>query len=113
MKEQEIQELRVKFAPRECESQIEFERLMAELQDANAQAAHPHLDTIASYNKELLLMDMELHELHAKMDQLKVKRMYVEKDLKETNRFFHDLKHQLVMLNPREKFVKQENEQDV
>ena len=113
MNEQKVKELQAKFAPKECESQIEFERLMAELQDANTQAAHPYLDKIQEINHASLKKDKELHQLHAEIDSLKIIKLEVEQELKDVNRVFHDLKHQLVMLNPREKFVKPENAKDV
>ena len=113
MNSMELTELQKRFAPKECETQIEFERLMSELQEENTKKITPYNDRINAINHDLLLADKKLHELHAHMDKMRLERMEVEQDAKDINRIFHQLKHQLIMRNPREKFIKPDNDHDV
>ena len=113
MNSMELAELQNRFAPKECETQIEFERLMSELQEENTKKVTPYRDKINAYNYDLLIADKKLHELHAQIDKIKLAKMEAEQDAKDINRIFHNIKHQLIMANPREKFIKPDNDQDV
>jgi hypothetical protein len=42
------------------------------------------------------------------LNAIKVERLELEQKRKDINRVFHDLKHELIMLNPREQYVKNE-----
>ena len=39
-------------------------------------------------------------------EQIEAERMELEQKRKDINRVFHDLKHELIMLNPRENYAK-------
>ena len=97
------------FTPRKCESQIEFEDVMMAINDAQQEEKTPYKEQIARFDAQRLSLENEKHKLSIQMNELKQAKLRVEKDLKEINKKYHDLKHSWIVLNPREDFVKQED----
>lgn len=100
------QEIRAKYAARKCETQIEFDRLMSELNEEQSHLNHPYLDKKKEVMMQRENIKLQIQALRQQDTALKMQQMEFEQKQKENNRIFHDLKHELIMLNPRDQYVK-------
>ena len=96
------------FTPRKCETQIEFEEVMMQINDAQQEENTPYKEQIARFDAQRLSLESEILKIKIQLIELKQARLHVEKDLKKLNKKYHDLKHSWIVLNPREDFVKPE-----
>ena len=92
-------EIRAKYEARKCETQMEFDRVMSEMNTE-------HLDRERELAKQRELLETQKQAINIQLNQIKVERLELEQKRKEINRVFHDLKHELIMLNPRENYAK-------
>ena len=99
-------EIRAKFEARKCETQIEFDRVMSEMNTEQTHLNHPYLDRERELAKQRELLETQKQAINIQLNQIKVERLELEQKRKEINRVFHDLKHELIMLNPRENYAK-------
>ena len=100
-------EIRAKYAARKCETQMEFDRLMSEMNTEQTHLNHPYLDRERELAKQRELLETQKQAINIQLNQIKVERLELEQKRKEINRVFHDLKHDLIMLNPRENYAKE------
>ena len=100
-------EIRAKYEARKCETQMEFDRLMSEMNTEQTQLNHPYLDRERELAKQRELLETQKQAINIQLNQIKVERLELEQKRKEINRVFHDLKHDLIMLNPRENYAKE------
>ena len=98
MKREEIIE---KYKPRKVASQVEFDLIMNEM---NAEQTHmnaPYLDRERELAKQRALLEAQKKAINIQMDTIKIERLELEQKRKDINRLFHDLKHDLIVLNPK------------
>lgn len=100
-------EIRAKYEARKCKTQMEFDRLMSEMNDEQTHFNHPYLDRERELAKQRELLETQKQAINIQLNQIKVERLELEQKRKEINRVFHDLKHDLIMLNPRENYAKE------
>ena len=100
-------EIRAKYEARKCETQMEFDRLMSEMNTEQTHLDHPYLDRERELAKQRELLETQKQAINIQLNQIKVERLELEQKRKEINRVFHDLKHDLIMLNPRENYAKE------
>lgn len=105
----EIEEIKAKFQARQLESQIEFDRVMNELNTEQTHLNHPYLDRMRDIEKKINLLKVEKRSIDIQIDTLKIERVELEQKAKDINRVFHELKHELIMMNPREGYAKPED----
>ena len=91
-----------------CENQMEFDRLMSLMNTEQTHLNHPYLDRDREIAQQRENIRIQMQALKTQDAALKIERMDLEQKRKDINRIFHDLKHELIMLNPREKFQKME-----
>ena len=100
------QEIRTKYAARKCETQMEFDRVMNAMNVEQEHLNHPSLDR----ERELVLKRTKIEAailgLRIQLMEIQQERINLEQERKEINRVFHDLKHELIMMNPKEDFEK-------
>lgn len=99
-------EIRAKYEAQVCETQMEFDRLMSEMNTEQTHLNHPYLDRERELAKQRELLETQKQAINIQLNQIKVERLELEQKRKEINRVFHDLKHDLIMLNPRENYAK-------
>lgn len=101
-------EIRAKYPARQLESQIEFDRVMSTMNEEQTSLNHPLLDRDRELarQRENLLIQMEAIKIQLK--SIAIERLELEQKRKDTNRLFHELKHELIMANPREGYAKKE-----
>jgi len=100
-------EIRAKYEAQVCATQMEFDRLMSEMNTDQTHLNHPYLDRERELAKQRELLETQKQAINIQLNQIKVERLELEQKRKEINRVFHDLKHDLIMLNPRENFAKE------
>lgn len=104
----EIEEIKAKYQARQLDSQIEFDRVMNELNTEQTHLNHPYLDRMRDIEKKINLLKVEKRSIDIQIDTLKIERVELEQKAKDINRMFHELKHELIMMNPREGYAKPE-----
>ena len=100
-------EIRAKYEAQVCATQMEFYRLMSEMNTEQTHLNHPYLDRERELAKQRELLETQKQAINIQLNQIKVERLELEQKRKEINRVFHDLKHDLIMLNPRENYAKE------
>lgn len=98
-------EIREKYQPKEVSTQIEFDRIMQEMNTEQTHMNHPYLDREREISVARENIKVQIQALHQQDSALKMERISIDQKRKDINRVFHDLKHELIMLNPIEKFA--------
>ena len=80
---------------------------MSEMNTDQTHLNHPYLDRERELAKQRELLETQKQAINIQLNQIKVERLELEQKRKEINRVFHDLKHDLIMLNPRENYAKE------
>ena len=105
-------EIRAKYEARKCETQMEFDRVMSEMNTEQTHLNHPYLDRDREIAQQRENIRIQMQALKTQDAALKIERMDLEQKRKDINRIFHDLKHELIMLNPREQYARPKDESD-
>jgi superfamily I DNA and RNA helicase len=101
-------EIRAKYEARKCETQMEFDRLMSEMNTEQTHLNHPFLDRERELIKQKKLLEQQKSAINIQLDAIKLERLDLEQKRKDINRVFHDLKHELIMMNPLENYAKEQ-----
>ena len=101
-------EIRAKYQAQVCATQMEFDRLMSEMNTEQTHLNHPYLDRERELAKQREMLETQKQAINIQLNAIKVERLELEQKRKDINRVFHDLKHDLIMLNPRENFMRKE-----
>lgn len=99
-------EIRAKYEARKCENQIEFDRLMSEMNNEQTHINHPFADRERELAKQRELLQQQKKAIDIQLQAIKVECIDIQQKRKDINRIFHDLKHELIMNNPREQYAK-------
>ncbi len=105
-------EIRAKYEARKCETQMEFDLLMSEMNTEQTHLNHPYLDRDREIAQQRENIRIQMQALKTQDAALKIERIDLDQKRKEINRVFHDLKHELIMLNPREQYARPKDESD-
>lgn len=100
--------VREKYPPREVENQIEFEKIMTELGDEQTKLNHPLINKEIELDKKTANLEMQMNAIKIQLQAVRIEKKDLLMERKEINREFHEVKHEFILLNPRDKFVKQE-----
>ena len=101
-------ETRAKYEARKCETQMEFDRVMSEMNTEQTHLNHPFLDRERELAKQRELLETQKQAINIQLNAIKVERLDLDQKRKEINRVFHDLKHELIMMNPLENYAKEQ-----
>lgn len=101
-----IQEIRGKYPPRKLNSQAEFDNMMAEMNVEQTVMNHPYLDRDRELAKQRQNLMMQMDAIKIQLKGIAVERLELEQKRKDINRLFHELKHDIIMLNPRDSYAK-------
>ena len=99
-------EIRDSFAPHEVQSQLEYDTFMNKINVEQEKMNHPLLDEDRELSTERENIIIEIDKLKIKLSEISIKRHSLEQQRKDTNRVFHEIKHEMAVLNPKVKFVK-------
>lgn len=101
-------EIREHFAAHPVENQVEFEAWMTEINAAQFGLVEPYDTRLRDITKRRSNIVAQKSALNIQLDMLKQERATVEDERRQICAVFHELKHAMIQLNPREKFVKKE-----
>lgn len=99
-------QIRAKYEARKCETQMEFDRIMSDMNNEQTHLNHPYLDRERELAKQRELLAQQKKAIDIQLQAIKVECLDLQQKRKDINRTFHDLKHELIMLNPREQYAK-------
>lgn len=101
-----IQEIREKYPPRKLNSQAEFDNMMSEMNAEQTVMNHPYLDRDRELAKQRQNLMMQMDAIKIQLKGIAVERLELEQKRKDINRLFHELKHDIIMLNHRDGYAK-------
>lgn len=90
------EEIMAKYQPKKCENQVEFDGLMHAINNQQSIENHPYLDRLREISKQKALIGVQMDALKQQMKALRVEAIDIEQKQKEQNRFFYQLKHELI-----------------
>lgn len=106
MSEQEIKELREKYPPKVYENQAQFDDYMHHLDNLQSIMNRPFKDELAKLQQQRQALKIQHLAILQQMEAIGMNIRMIEETQKEMNRAFHDLKHETITLNPRDRFIK-------
>ena len=106
MSEQEIKELREKYTPQVFENQAQFDDYMSRLDNLQSIKNRPFKDELAKWQRQRQALKIQHLAILQQMEAIGMNINMIEETQKEMNRAFHDLKHETITLNPRDRFIK-------
>ena len=101
-----FEEIKAKYQPRQLENQVEFDAIMSEINQEQGELNHPFIDRKMEIMKQRELLNIQKQAINQQLSALSVEYQEIEAKAKAINRPFHDLKHEFITLNPRERFIK-------
>lgn len=107
MKEEE--EIKARFQPRKLKSQAEFDRVMCEINAANADHSHTYDDAIRNMRIQKEEKRKRISALYGEIHDINTLILNLEQKKKELNRMFYDIKGEFMHLNPADVFIKELN----
>ena len=96
------EEIRKNYPPRRVESQREFDTFMELLNAEQREFNHPYLDRLREINKQRTLIRTQMTALQQQLNALKVEAIDIEQKQKDMNRAYHGIKHEMIVLNPKD-----------
>lgn len=101
-----FEEIKAKYQPRQLENQVEFDAIMSAINQEQGELNRPFIDRKMEIAKQRELLNIQKQAINQQLSALSVEYQEIEAKAKAINRPFHDLKHEFITLNPRERFIK-------
>ena len=101
-----FEEIKAKYQPRQLENQVEFDAIMSAINQEQGEFNRPFIDRKMEIAKQRELLNIQKQAINQQLSALSVEYQEIEAKAKAINRPFHDLKHEFITLNPRERFIK-------
>ena len=103
-------EIRAKYPPHEVETQVEFDKVMEQINFGQRQLVQPFAEKELELLNQRTLLKQQMTAIRIQIDAIDMQKRTVVAQHKEINRVFHEIKHEFIMLNPKEKFINPEKE---
>ena len=101
-----VQEFKAKYQPRQLENQVEFDAIMSDINQQQGELNRPFIDRKMEIVKQRELLNIQKQAIYQQLSALSAEYQDIEVKKKDINRQLHDLKHEWITLNPRERFIK-------
>ena len=101
-----FEKIKAKYQPRQLENQVEFDAIMSAINQEQGELNRPFIDRKMEIAKQRELLNIQKQAINQQLSALSVEYQEIEAKAKAINRPFHDLKHEFITLNPRERFIK-------
>ena len=101
-----FEKIKAKYQPRQLENQVEFDAIMSAINQEQGELNRPFIDRKMEIMKQRELLNIQKQAINQQLSALSVEYQEIEAKAKAINRPFHDLKHEFITLNPRERFIK-------
>ena len=105
-----FEEIKAKYQPRQLENQVEFDAIMSAINQEQGELNRPFIDRKMEIMKQRELLNIQKQAINQQLSALSVEYQEIEAKAKAINRPFHDLKHEFITLNPRERFIRPKEE---
>ena len=106
------QEIREMFTPKEFETQTQFEDYMIALNEKQYEITKPYRDRMQQIQTQIDMLEAQRLQIAAQKNAAGHEMHLLGHARKDINQFFHELKHETIALNPRDKFVKPKDDED-
>lgn len=95
-------EIRERFTPRRVETQSEYAEFMHRVDEAQTAANHPYADRTAQLHMERTRLAVRINAIKVEIAAVcnDIRQLNLER--KEMNRAYHDIKHEMAQLNPKD-----------
>lgn len=104
------EEVRTKYQPRPLENQMQFEEIMRRMNQDQAELNRPLIDRRNEIQRQRELIKIQKQALNQQLSALSIEYREIEAARKAINRPYHDVKNEFCELNPRERFIKNEEQ---
>ena len=101
-----VEEIKAKHQPRQLENQVEFDAIMSDINQQQGELNRPLIDRKMEIVKQRELLNIQKQAINQQLSALSAEYQDIEVKAKAINRPLHDLKHEWITLNPRERFIK-------
>ena len=101
-----VEEIKAKHQPRQLENQVEFDAIMSDINQQQGELNRPLIDRKMEIVKQRELLNIQKQAINQQLSALSAEYQDIEAKAKAINRPLHDLKHEWITLNPRERFIK-------
>lgn len=101
-----VEEIKAKHQPRQLENQVEFDAIMSDINQQQGELNRPIIDRKMEIVKQRELLNIQKQAINQQLSALSAEYQDIEVKAKAINRPLHDLKHEWITLNPRERFIK-------
>ena len=108
-----VEEIKAKYEAEAPTSQIEFERMMQDINAEQTHLNHPYLDRQRELVRQKKLLKLQMTAICTQLDAIKLEYLDVEQKRKDINRQFYDLKHDLFQKYPADSWKKEESHEDM
>ena len=105
-----FEKIKAKYQPRQLENQVEFDAIMSAINQEQGELNRPFIDRKMEIMKQRELLNIQKQAINQQLSALSVEYQEIEAKAKAINRPFHDLKHEFITLNPRERFIRPKEE---
>lgn len=102
------EELLKNYPPHKVKTQGEFDKWMQELNEHQTHLNHPYNDQLVELKKQRMLIFQQIQSLRIQNNAIGMQMYDLMQKKKDINRICHDLKHEMIELNPIGGFGKQE-----
>lgn len=104
-------ELQERFKPQVVDNQIKFEEYMTGLNVEQSKAVAPINERLMELHRQSTQIEIQMNALAIQIKTIRLEKNELEAK-KDINRICHELKHNMIQLNPKEKFVKNDNDNE-
>ena len=81
---------------------------MKKLNNEQTLVNHPWIDAKKEVEKKKALVKIQLSSLHSQLQALRAEWLEIDQQQKDFNRICHDIKHEMIELNPKGGWDKEE-----
>ena len=106
-----VEEIMAKYQPRQLDKQVEFEAIMSEINHHQGELNRPLIDRKMEITKQRELLNIQKQAINQQLSALSAEYQDIEAKAKTINRPLHDLKHEWVVMNPRESFIRPKDDE--
>ena len=112
MTDLEKKEIREIFTPKAFETQTQFEDYMIALNEKQNQMIRPYQDRMHQIQMQIDMLEAQRLQIAAQKNAAGQEMHLLGHSRHDINQFFHELKHETIALNPRDKFVKPKDDKE-
>jgi hypothetical protein len=103
-------EIMAKYKPIQLENQMQFEQIMEQMNQEQYLEKEPLFERKHEIAKQNELLNIQKRAINQQLSALSIEYQEIEQKIRSINLAYHNVKHEFIMLNPRENFIKTEEQ---